>query len=442
MDDEDLAPEISGFDATFHTDYHSQQRLTSIESSAMHRDQLTSLVLEVEFPATAFRRHELLITYRSWFDIRGKVMQPGVDCVLLLYFARMNGLSHLGLDVERLHTSAVRQLGKAVQQAGALQDDGVLGAIEALAIAGQFRELAPTGELWTTHMQGLETVLKLRGPETLTSHFARNVLFNFLPIILVKALAERRPLFLGEMAWQNAVKPYCTTSMSRLAMIATKIPVILADFDGGLKEPGRPSVETLIDVMERVAQLREEIEAWLSSWQAGSCSSFRGRCRIVPLETEFPTFQQQFRHLDSFRPFSLTYLFDDLLDAIHYVWYWLCVLELTKVQLTVTTLTADAERWFSSTALQLTRQCNELAESMTKTIPYLHSREDVPYVNATICTTISFASSWYQSSGQPEYVRWCHNIRNECEDPTFNNALHTHTARIKRVFAGWPMFVD
>ena len=405
------------------------------------------LLLDYEFPPEAPLRRQLGIVYSQWLKPCGVAMQTAVDCVLLLYFARTTGKTGLHHRIQRLHISVIEALRTGIQAPDAAHNDSILGAIDVLAIAAQFRELAPTKYSWVTHADALERVFEARGPLGLSSSvFARNVLFNFVFIMLVRAIDTRKPLFLGKPDWQMAMQPHCDSIMSPVALIAARIPTILAQVDYLLQQPKSRSESFVTLLVSEITGVKAKLKNWLDTWYPASSSLRPVVFRIATLEERFPQFLQRFHHLPCLFPFASPHTFDIALDAMHYGWYWICLLETQQAALTLATFvsTNPNSRFLatrSESPDQLLEECNKVAEALCRTIPYLLYAEQLPYAQTAICTVVTYAEKWYERTKQRVKAGWCQSIRSDLENQDLNNPLEGDLSCVKRVFVGSPMFI-
>ncbi|KAF2719743.1 hypothetical protein K431DRAFT_347668 [Polychaeton citri CBS 116435] len=426
----------------------SSRSTLHLSSPTAYRQQLKELLLDNEFPSETVSRSELVNVYSQWFNPQGSAMQATIDCILLLYLARLSGDTRLHHEAQTLHVSAIEKLRTEIQVPSAARSDGILGAIDTLAIIGQFREVTPTNDHWVTHVEGLESLFKARGPSALLSQFAKTVLFNFLPVALIKALNTRQPLFLGDFRWQAAMAIHCTSVMSRLALIASRLPALLAEVDQLALQYRRSclanSVMSVVDDCGR-DKAREKLETWVMAWCIAFSPSPGLNYSTATLEERFPKFVQRFGHFSFIFPFALPYSFDGVLDAFHHAWYWMCLLEAEQAVLDVIAPTLNENEQFMATEPSPTRRkvlkkCNRLAQSICRAVPYLYSAAQ-PYAETAICTAVTHAERCYEKNGCRVEAEWCQGVRNNLEDRNLNTALQGDLSCVKRVFAGWPVFV-
>lgn len=111
------------------------------------------------------------------------------------------------------------------------------------------------------HAKGLESVFKARGPLVLTSDFARNVFFNFVPVMLIKALDTRQPLFMGEPEWQAAILAHCTAPMTQAVMSTGTLPAVLNKVDLLRSQSGRASVQCIEHLVDDILDIKTKLEA-------------------------------------------------------------------------------------------------------------------------------------------------------------------------------------
>lgn len=422
--------------------------------SVSHREQLKMLFLDTEFPPGTFLRRYLVTMYGDWFEPRGKAMQLALDCVLLLSLKKRSEVSVPPTESEtrRLYGTAMKQLRMEIEAPNASQDDGVLGAIEALTLVEQFQD-KPSGPLsacsWLTHFRGLERCFEVRGPSTLDSSYARNLLFNAAPTMLINAVEMRFPHFLGRQEWQDALAAYSDNPMVGLIVRASRLPDILVKLNGlaHIQWPVE-MVELATMTMNEADRLNHALQDW---WHThGNLPRPQNEQRV---EDQFPDFFSQFNHLPRpLFPFISPHYFDRALDAIHHVWYCICRLLTEQAMLNIVTLllsrststTAtflDAPRTLMKRIRSLTDNCNNLADSICRSIPYLHSYESqVPYTIAAICNSLMYANRWYDKYDEHRLkAEWCKSVRIKVEK--VDNEMLGRSPHVRRHFSGWTLLI-
>ena len=411
------------------------------------------LFLDGEFPPGTFLRRHLVTMYSDWFESRGKAMQLATDCVLLLSLTRSNTfLSPTDCETRRLYGAALEQLRLEIEAPDAAQDDGVLGAIEALTLIEQFQDKPPTNTPsacnWLTHFRGLERCFEVRGPSSLESSYARNLLLNAAPLMLINAVELRQAHFLGRPEWQEALEPYADNAMVRLTLRVARLPEILVHVNQLPHiQDASHVVESATLTMREAGELTLALENW---WQAiaadPSCPQQEQPCTIS-LEDAFPEFVQQFQHLEPRFPFASPREFEKGLDAIHHTWYCICRLLTEQAMLDIVTLLLDrvppalgAPRPLMKRIQCLTDGCNILADSICRAVPYLHSVQQVPYTVAAICSALMYANRWYEKyEDQSHKAAWCQGVRRGVEK--VDDEFLGRSPHVKRHFSGWTLLI-
>lgn len=363
-------------------------------------------------------------------------MQTAVDCILLLYLSRLSGMTDLQSETQRLHASAIQQFSLEMRAPAWVQNDGVLGAIEAPEIAGQFRELGVTNEYWLIHAKGLVTVLKARGPTGMMSNFARKVLFNFLPVAVINGLDTRQPLFPGEFEWQVALGKLWTSLMSRLALLSYRILAILVKV-GDLTKDDMKSASSgcATSTFAEAQEIKQLLHQWMKKWYEPFARRLR---QTVMLDQHFQAFVQDFSHLPDPFPFAQAYDYDNGLDATQHAWYLICALETERALLDLRELGQN-----ETNCGQLAEQCDYLDEAICRVVPYIRSvKGHVTYTDIAICTFVTFASRWFEKHGHQTKIEWCQSVRSKLEDQCWNTALQGNLSCVNRVFLGWTVFVN
>ncbi|KAK1020627.1 hypothetical protein LTR33_018835, partial [Friedmanniomyces endolithicus] len=151
--------------------------LAMINSPGAFREQLF-MNFTTKFAIVAMRTNgrDILDKLHDWFTPHGKAMVAATDCLLLTQYAHdSNQLHQYKSEGTKQHSLAINALRISLSKPEAVTDDDALSATDALGVceAMGLRELltgVPQGQdAWRQHSRGLCTLIKLRGPQCLST---------------------------------------------------------------------------------------------------------------------------------------------------------------------------------------------------------------------------------------------------------------------------------
>ncbi|KAK6437449.1 hypothetical protein LTR95_006353 [Oleoguttula sp. CCFEE 5521] len=375
----------------------------------MHRQQLTMFALDIEFPPGTCQRTELADIYSQWFQPRGRAMASAIDCALLLYLGRTRHIKGLRPEISRLHSTALIQLRSEIEVPGALHDDGILGAVAALAMTANFSELTSGNEYWIHH-DAVEQIIRSRGPGCMSSTFPRQVISNLAINALVRSRLDKRPMLLSGPKWIAALRPYCTTASLRLGLAGLQATNLVAALDR-LDEAGvdlQAAAHALVkSIQEAKLAIQREVPNLFELTVPG------------PYTTPNLIYSHNINSTDhapgqdnAVWPFASPLTFNNGLSAMCFAFYQAFMyyadeaLLDTHLRLHSGGVALDIDDALLSVP-SITARLTAYAEALCRATPYLHSAGDVGNADMFASGALTHALRWFERSGSVKQAEWC-----------------------------------
>nr|OQO29028.1 hypothetical protein B0A51_04332 [Rachicladosporium sp. CCFEE 5018] len=425
-------------------DFPQQAKIvTPIQHVGMYRQQLTMFALDIELPLGTYQRTELLNVYSQWFQPRGKAMSSAIDCALLLYFGRAKHVRVLLPEVSRLHGIALGRLRNEIEAPNALHDDGVLGAIAALAMTANFSELASDNEYWTHHA-AVEQIIRARGPGCMSSTFPRQVISNMSMEALVRSHTDKRPLLLNGPAWIEALRPYCTSPSLRLGLAglqATKLVPALDRLDEEGVNLGASALALVDSVQQTKLAIRREVPNLFDLTLPGPYTT----PNLVYTHSVVAS-TVQCEHDDTVWPFAPPLNFKNRLSGVCFVYYQAFMYYADEVLLdTLSKLDSHGIALPIGDDLvsvsEITARLTAHAEALCRATPYLHSADNVGDTDVFAHGSLVHALRWFERSGVMKQSAWCTRARDRLHTSQLAPAVYDEDSMARRVFGAWPMLM-
>ncbi|KXL47486.1 hypothetical protein M433DRAFT_528070 [Acidomyces richmondensis BFW] len=401
----------------------------AISSPGVYRDQLFMNFTNAHFPVDLPSRYVVLPKLSDWFSPRSPAMAAALDCLLLVQFAADTGHEGCKIEAKKRHQAAIQHLRRELQKPNAATDDGILGAIDALCIGEMYAEISQGADVWKHHARGMCKLVKARGPQSINTPFARDVIIDSLHVALMDAIIARKAFIFGDKEWLDYTAQFKNRRMCHLLNIGCRIPTLLERVD-------RVAQENNIDPRDMTDLLRElkDVELRLSNWLLDWYKARDNVLQYWPVSiTQFPKFVHQYGALA--HVFPLAFKFRSILDAFGHIYFWTLLLPVREA---ICDVAKHPQAPFLQSSAHLVAAANECAYALCQSVPYKSSESPkcTCGVLAT-CGPLMFAAQWFDKQNDQQRANWCRTICETLDRGQAHVAELRKSVCLPRAFAGW-----
>ncbi|KAK0249973.1 hypothetical protein LTR01_008656 [Friedmanniomyces endolithicus] len=302
--------------------------LAMINSPAAFREQLfMNFTTKFAIVATMTNGGDILDMLHAWFTPHGKAMVAATDCLLLTQYAHdSNQLHQYKSEGTKQHTLAINALRISLSKPEAVNDDDALSATDALGVCeamglGELLTGIPQGQdAWRQHSRGLCTLIKLRGPQCLSSPSAHvhGMVFNAMHAGLGDSITSRKAFPLSGPDWQQALESSCSGRVWCMYHMVCEFPGFLERMDN-MPYSKAPQDEAM-EVLTGLIDIQHKLQEWLFSWY----QEMLGLPFHADSITSYPSFIADHGPLAD--QFPIVYSFPTFVEAIGMMGYWTMLL--------------------------------------------------------------------------------------------------------------------
>ncbi|KAK0769090.1 hypothetical protein LTR02_006184 [Friedmanniomyces endolithicus] len=302
--------------------------LAMINSPAAFREQLfMNFTTKFAIVSMMTNGNDILDKLHDWFTPHGKAMVAATDCLLLTQYAHdSNQLHQYKSEGTKQHSLAINALRLSLSKPEAVTDDDALSATDALGVceAMGLRELltgVPQGQdAWRQHSRGLCTLIKLRGPQCLStpSEHVHGMVFNAMHAGLGDSITSRKPFPLSGPAWQQALESSCSGRVWCMYHMVCEFPGYLERMDN--MHFSKAPEDEAIEVLTGLIDIQYNLQEWLFAWY----EEMLGLPFNADSITSYPSFIA--RHGPLADQFPIVFSFPSFVEAIGMMGYWTMLL--------------------------------------------------------------------------------------------------------------------
>lgn len=417
--------------------------LTSIPPAKSNLLQLQQIFLSSYFSMGVITSHRQYFAIFYWLSPSSAAMNASRDALCMLHIGARSRNVDLVREGQRRHITAIRCLREDLGRPGAVNDDAVLGAQYTLGQSQVFMAVSGWDPSWMTHVNGLQQLLLSRGPESMTSPFARALVYNLRPLSVVQGIMSRRSSLMGEKAWMEAAREGWQGKVMisvELTDLSLQIPGLLERADGlaerakgkGKKKESEALQMEIVALLTELSALENEIQKWLlkfyrltqaeqSPYRLSNIANYPflrtgcgGLAHVFPSMIEFPAF----------------------MSATTHVWVWTCLLVVRETILDVAALHPYPIVRARDQEASLKASVDECAVNLCQTIGYLIHPDHASCGILACSSALHFSALWFEKRGHTQRLIWARHVREFLQRDVLHGGAFDTSLNINR-----PMFV-
>nr|POF15168.1 hypothetical protein CFP56_42056 [Quercus suber] len=410
-------------------------QITEVRSPATYRTGLMTAFIDSYYPRALEKGLHEAFDVWHWMSPRSPVMTTARDAFVLGGVGRCTGQAALLLESRRKHVQAIQLLRQEIAKPGGLRRDSVLGAAYHVAQCELWKSTASPGCTWGSHMDGVEVIIRARGPDAMTTPFASTLLHLLRTISASNSLLNRKASFFAEPQWIEVVDH--SSPGAQLIDIGLQMGALLERSDS-LRAMQNAKEYEIIEVLKDVTKLLHQLQDWL-------LDSYK----------DLPDDRQPYRLVSASNFREHTILFGDLVDvfpkvfdvpsyvsaASHgYVWMYMLLLR-EAIHGLARQHAYPLVRGYNQDAV-LTAEIDETAANLCQCVPYLLAEQ-----NQTMGTIISvgplyFALNWFKQRHDLLRARWCEHGIHSIQQGEVLSGVYDTALNLARPMICWWMLPD
>lgn len=423
--------------------WQTMTSIAQIPPAKTHLVQLQQAFLDSYFSLGVVSSHRQYFHIFYWLAPASAAMMAARDALCMIHLGSRHRDYALVHEGQRRHLAAIGFLRRDLARPGAMEDDAVLGANYTLGQAEVFTAVNRSNPQYVTHLAGLQLLLRKRGPGSMTSPFARALLFNIRSVSVMHGLLSRTPLFLAEEEWLAAGRMGSGGGVTigvELTDLCLRIPTLLQRGDMLAARPEEAEEGKVVEVLTALTELEHKIQEWLLDFYrlTGTAEQLPYRLRSL---SNYPFFHAGCGGLAHVFPSMIE--FPAFLSATTHIWVWTCLLVIRQSILDVAALHPYPTVRARDQKASLTASIDECAINLCQSIAYLLNPDHHAACGVLACSpALYFSALWFQRQGQTQRLIWARHVREFLQRDVLLGGGYDTSINITRPMFVWWMLPD